>query len=199
MPSNIDLLRTNYSFVILRNPFKRLLSAYCDKICHKSKNKNDSSYENTKSLLGTNRQTSFSEFIDIIWNNPSLKKKDQHFQDQCDFLVYEKYSDYFAFESYDETIEAIHSKTGMSIEDTRPFNSIYTTYNCEKSNEFNLNTPGESIASLMAQHKRPIPELMYNEELIKKVGELYFSDILLYSNAIVDSEQELKYWLKSMS
>ena len=32
--NNKELLIANYAFVILRNPFKRLLSYYCDKLCN---------------------------------------------------------------------------------------------------------------------------------------------------------------------
>ena len=43
--SNKELLTANYTFVILRNPFKRLLSFFSDKLCNTGSNTNDKSYE----------------------------------------------------------------------------------------------------------------------------------------------------------
>ncbi len=194
-----ELLRANYSFVILRNPFKRLLSFYCDKLCHNTLNQNDSSYSNLKSLLGASEKTTFADFIELLWNNPGLKEKDQHIRDQCDFLVYKNYHDYLAFEKYDQTIYTIREKTGIILEDIRSKNSIYTTLNCDGSDDFDYNMPSKSVGSLMLNAKKPLVERMYNKELIRKAGTLYFNDILLYLNTIDSGEAELHYWLKFLN
>ena len=73
--SNKELLDAKYTFTILRNPFKRLLSFYCDKICNSSKNSNDSSYETAQTTLKTDLSTSFEDFINILWQDPAMKKK----------------------------------------------------------------------------------------------------------------------------
>ena len=73
--SNKELLSAKYAFVILRNPFKRLLSFYCDKLCNEGLNKNDTSYDTAKSVMGTSAKTTFAEFVEILWKNPSLKKE----------------------------------------------------------------------------------------------------------------------------
>ena len=175
-----------------------MLSFYCDKLCNNAGRTGDESYQRAKSLLGTTADTTFSDFVDILWNNPSLKQKDQHIRDQCDFLAYKKYNDYFSLERYEEAIASIHKKTNLKIEDVRPFNSIYTTFNCHKSDAFNYNMPSQEIASLMSKLKKPVPENMYSKELIRKVGALYFNDILLYLKTIRDGERELTHWMNHM-
>ena len=197
--NNKELLTADYTFVILRNPFKRLLSFYCDKLCNQGNDNNDRSYEVAKSTMGTNPSTTFAEFVQILWQNPSLKKANEHIQDQCDFLIYKNYHDYLPLENYKETALTIQEKTGISLKDVRPFNSIHTSYGCTDLVELMHDTPGELIGSAMAQSKKPTAENMYNPDLIKKVGSLYISDILLYLKAIKNSEEEMDYWLKFMT
>ena len=197
--SNKELLTANYAFVILRNPFKRLLSFYCDKLCNQGEDVNDRSYEVAKRTMGTKQDTTFAEFIDILWRNPCLKKANEHIQDQCDFLVYKNYHDYLPLENYKQTAATIEEKTGIKLEDVRPFNSIHTSYGCSDTIELDYDSPGELIGSAMAQSKKPKAENMYNPELIKKVGSLYLSDILLYLKAIENGEEEMGYWINFMA
>ena len=196
--SNKELLAADYAFVVLRNPFKRLLSFYCDKLCNEGQNTNDTSYETAKSVMGTTAKTTFAEFVEFLWQDPMLKKRNGHIQDQCDFLVYKNYHNYLAVERYKETAETILDKTGIALQDIRPFNSIYTTYGCQESEDLNYDTPAESIGAAITRSQKPIVKNMYNVDLIKKVGSLYLNDILLYLRVIKDGEQEMQYWLKQM-
>ena len=196
--TNKELLAAEYTFVMLRNPFKRLLSFYCDKLCNKGINENDRSYEVAQSAMGTNAKTTFSDFVEILWQNPILKKKNEHIQDQCDFLVYKKYHDYFPLEKYKDSASAIRQRTGLVLEDVRTFNSIHTSYGCEDSVELNHDNPGELIGRAMEQSKKPIAKNMYSPDMIRKVGILYLNDIHLYLKTITNSEEEMSYWLKFM-
>ena len=74
--SNKELLTANYSFVILRNPFKRLLSFYCDKLCNSGHNENDKSYEVTQSLMGQMKTPPLPILLRFC-SNPNLKKNEQ--------------------------------------------------------------------------------------------------------------------------
>ena len=197
--SNKELLSAEYAFVVLRNPFKRLLSFYCDKLCNEGEDPNDTSYDTAKSMMGTTAKTTFAEFIDTLWQRPTLKKRNGHTQDQCDFLIYNNYHDYFSVERYKDTASTIFKKTGVTLEDTRPFNSIHTTYGCEESINLNHETPAELIGSAIKKSQKPIVRNMYTPDLIKKVGSLYLSDILLYLRVIKNSEEEMQYWLSHMA
>ena len=196
--SNKELLTANYSFVILRNPFKRLLSFYCDKLCNTGKNANDKSYEVTKSLMGTDSKTTFADFVEILWRNSSLKKANEHTQDQCDFLIYRKYHDYFALEQYKSAATGIQARTGLTLEDVRPYNTIHTSYGCSESDELSYETPAELIGKALAESRKAKAEHMYNSEMIKKVGSLYLSDILMYLKTVDNSEEEMGPWLREM-
>jgi hypothetical protein len=96
--SNNELLNANYTFSILRNPFKRLLSYYLDKIVHynnhKEQNENDTSYNHANILFKSDRDPSFQDFVDTLWKKPNLLNNDIHTKKQCDFMVFKKYDDY---------------------------------------------------------------------------------------------------------
>ena len=196
--SNKELLTANYSFVILRNPFKRLLSFYCDKLCNTGNNANDESYKVTQSIMGTDAKTTFDEFVEILWRNSSLKKANEHIQDQCDFLIYRKYHEYFALEQYKSAATRIKERTGLTLEDVRPYNTIHTSYGCSESDELSYETPAEFIGTALAESRKAKAEHMYNSEMIKKVGSLYLSDILMYLKTVDNSEEEMGPWLREM-
>ena len=85
------------------------------------------------------------------------------------------------------------------MEDIRPFNSIHTTYGCEESINLNHEMPAELIGSAIKKSKKPLAKNMYNPDLVRKVGSLYLSDILLYLKVIKNSEEEMQYWLSHMA
>ncbi|MCB4393859.1 sulfotransferase family protein [Synechococcus sp. HB1133] len=196
--SNKELLGAEYAFVVLRNPFKRLLSFYCDKLCNVGKNEYDTSYETAKKALCTDATTTFSDFVENLWENPNLMNKNKHIKQQCDYLIYKRYNDYLALEDFSKTASIIHEKTGLKLQDIRSVNSIYTSYNCTSTEELDYNTPAEIIGQAMNQQKKPMAEKMYSPELIKKVGTLYLSDIMLYQQTITNGGKEMEYWMNFM-
>ena len=196
--TNKELLNANYAFVVLRNPFKRLLSFYCDKLCNQGQSEHDNSYTTAQKKLGTSELTTFREFVEILWKNPNLKKENKHIRDQCDFLVYKNYSQYFSLENYGQIAYDLRSKIGLELEDVRPFNSIITTYGCTESEELNYDTPARLIGQALTKSKKPVAKNMYSSELIQKVGILYFEDVLLYIQTIASGEDEMLYWINHM-
>ena len=193
--SNKELLLADYTFVVLRNPFKRLLSFFMDKICHAEENPEDPSYAHAKKVFEAGNIDSFHDFIDFIWKNPCSIELDEHTRQQCDFLIYEKYDDYFSIENYKATAKHIEEKTGITLHDVRNFNSIFTTHNCIDSDSFSPETTLPLIKEYLSQGKKPIAENMYTEEMIKKVATLYLPDILLYCNVLEGGVEEMKDWI----
>ena len=193
--SNKELLKADYTFVILRNPFKRVLSFFIDKICHVAADKNDKSYQIAKTIFQSERINSFKDFVEIIWKNPSLIKCDEHMTHQCDHLIYQNYDDYFSLENYSYITNKLKEKVGIELYDVREYNSIYTTQDCLECEEFGPLTTPFLISSMLSQGKKPIAEMMYTEEMIKKIATLYLPDIMLYQNKIKNADNELNYWI----
>ena len=194
--STKEALQADYTFVILRNPFKRLLSFFLDKLCHSQEDQSEESYKRAHKAFNFNSNLSYSDFIDHIWENTDSIYDDEHTRPQCDFLLYRNYDQYFALEAIKQANEQIHYKTGIKVEDIRDKNSIFTSKGCERSDQIMHNTPADEISSLLKQSKVPITENMYTNEMAKKVSALYLQDILLYCSEIDDSISEMGYWIK---
>ncbi len=193
--NNKELLKSSYSFIILRNPFKKLLSFYLDKICSDRSTKEDQSYAVAKSIFNTNSNTTFEEFVSTIYENPSLISKDIHTRRQCDFLIYENYDDYFKFEDFQDIKEKLREKIGLELIDTRVSGSIRTTFKMKNINEFNHKTTVSEANTLLNMEKKPLAINMYTPEMIAKIGTIYFTDILLYSNKVEGGAEELADWM----
>ncbi|MEA3438223.1 MAG: sulfotransferase family protein [Thermodesulfobacteriota bacterium] len=84
--SKIDLenLDSYYKFTIVRNPYRRILSAYLDKI----KNRNGSKRKIVTKLLNKNPndQITFNEFLGFLENGGL--RQNGHWAPQTDFLVF---------------------------------------------------------------------------------------------------------------
>ena len=196
--NNKELLNPSYTFVILRNPFKRLLSFFLDKICSDKSTKEDQSYALARSIFNTKNSTTFEEFVSTIYEDPSLISKDIHTRRQCDFLVYADYSDYFKFEDFQATKEKLKEKIGLELVDTRQRGTIRTTFEMEELKEFNHKTTVLEANALLDMRKKPLACNMYTPEMIAKVGTIYFSDILLYSNEVEEGAEELDEWMNAL-
>ena len=193
-----ELLNSSYAFVILRNPFKKLLSFYLDKICSDKSTKEDQSYALAKNNFNTNDSTTFEEFVSTIYEDPSLISKDVHTRRQCDFLIYANYSDYFKFEDFQVAKNKLKEKIGLELFDTRQSGSIRTTFEMQELNKFDYKTTASEANILLDMHKKPIASNMYTTEMIAKVGTIYFSDILLYSNKVEGGTEELEDWMNAL-
>ena len=193
-----EVLQADYTFVILRNPFKRLLSFFLDKLCHPNTYKTDKSNLHSQKLFKFDVNMSYSDFINFIWENPMSIYDDEHTRPQSDFIIYRQYDDYFAFEKFKETEQSLREKIGLDLVDVRDSNSIFTSKNCETSQEITYTKKASEIKNLLDLQKKPTYKNMYNSELIKKVSTLYLQDVLLYCNKIKDGELELENWIQQI-
>ena len=125
---NKELLKADYTFVVLRNPFRRLVSFYLDKMCHEDPHESDKSYSVAKELFKSSESTSFLDFVKTLWREPELIDADIHVKRQIDFLIYNKYDDYFSLENYEEAVDKIYQKSGLKVVDTRGMGSGKTTH-----------------------------------------------------------------------
>lgn len=194
--STKEVLEANFTFIILRNPFRRLLSFFLDKLCHSHSTQREMSYELAKNLFEFNPEMSYEDFVNHIWKNKNKIYEDEHTRPQCDFILYRDYDRYYSVERLNEAFEDINRETGMEIYDTRDTNSIYTSKGNDKCEEISYKTNALDIINKYNQKKSPVAQNMYSNDMIKKVASIYLSDIFLYATRIPDGRSELEYWLQ---
>ena len=192
---NKELLKANYTFVVLRNPYKRLLSFFLDKLCHKDPHKSDRSYSVAQERFKANESTSFKDFVETLWQEPELLNSDIHVRRQTDFLIYNEYDDYFCLENYTQVVEKVFKMAGLKIVDTRGMGSGNTTHKHVETSDIDYTTKSSDIGKLLKMGKKPNPINMYSDELCRKVGVLFQPDIALYLDKIEDPAEEMGYWL----
>ena len=194
--STKEALEASYTFVILRNPFRRLLSFFLDKLCHNQEDQSEMSYQQAQQVFEFHDELSFSDFINYIRKNGGSIYKDEHTTPQCNFLLYRNYDSYFSLENLKDANHKIHEETGIKLDDVRDKNSIFTSKGCEPSHDITHLTQAREIKNLLDQKKIPITEKMYTCDMIRKVSALYLQDILVYCSEIPSGSFELNPWIQ---
>ena len=196
IPTIKESICADFTFIILRNPFKRLLSFFLDKLCHSDEFQEEKSYAVARDTFSFESNMCFEDFINYIWENPNSIYSDEHTCPQCDFALYRNYDKYFSVEKFEEAISYIHQKINLDIVDVRKYNSIFTSQGNKISDSINHRTSAIDIKRMHAQKYSPLPENMYTDQLIRKVVAIYLQDIILYSNHAPGGGSELHYWIK---
>ena len=115
-----------------------------------------------------NQKNKLEFFTHLIYTNPRLILKEVHIIPQSNFLIYDNYDIYFSLEKKEEAKLKIHAKTGIQLEDTREFNSIYTTKGLQFSGTIGPQTPITEIANHLREGLKVHPEKMFTPSLVKK-------------------------------
>ena len=175
-----ELIRAEYTFVILRCPFARLASVYLDKIISKS----DLVAHDIQKLMKWSidiDEISFSDFVELM-ENPGIRIANRHWRPQIDFLVYEEYDDYFCLEDFEFAVKTLKEKIDLDIMDARPI-TLHGTAHLDKitSGDFSKTSTYE-IYSLRREGKSPTTTTLYDDKSVETVARLFRKDIEIYKN-----------------
>lgn len=202
MPTISEIQNSAYSFIILRNPFDRILSFFLDKFINSSSDKNDKSYGDTFQKFDKNcsgKCFTFKEFINNLWMEPHLIFTDIHTKPQSSFLLIENYTEYYKLEEFNILSNKLRSEFSFELTDTRDF-TLHTLVDIErKSSGYTGNISLEEL-SIMKNNKKHLPmqNNFFDEEDSFKVSALYLQDIILYCSKTNSYEEISEYLEKSL-
>ena len=129
-----DLIVANYTFVVLRCPYRRLASAYLDKIVERELDAWD-----LHRFLNRSFEVKDLTFLDFAryLKKQEVRKRNIHWRNQSDFLVYESYDDYFALETFKDAVKQLKKKINLKVVDARQLtkhgSDSYTLLTSKKS------------------------------------------------------------------
>jgi hypothetical protein len=173
-----DIVTATYTFVILRCPYSRLLSAYLDKFLSRS-------LELWQAIDREGRKFepedyTFERYVDHVCKFPN---SDQHWKPQTSFLIYEQYDDYYCIEDTDFMIKNLKKHAGFDFVDSR---NLYK-HGVEKIvfEDPRANIPSHKMAPLellTMKNKGALPskKSFFSEPILEKVKKVYSKDIELY-------------------
>ena len=175
-----ELAKAKYTFVILRDPFRRIASCYLDKMVDQT------TVAWTYHAL-TNYQTApaMLTFREFVTNIKYRLRGNEHWRPQLDFLVYEHYDDIFCLETFSDAATALRSRIGLDVQDARRI----TKHGSEQFRPLDgeepfADKPVYEIAALKRAGWIPRTAQLYDASLIAEVGQTYAADIAFYTKTI---------------
>jgi hypothetical protein len=177
-----DLILARYTFVILRDPFARLASCFLDKIASKA-----FPAQRLQELAETMPEPDdvcFADFVESL-DDATVLAGNMHWRPQTDFLVYDRYDDYFSVENFGEATAALSDRAGLEIVDARALTSHgLDHYDLLPACLDHSRTPVRELARLQRDGRCPDPRSLYTKPLADRVAQLYAADMKLYADAI---------------
>jgi hypothetical protein len=176
-----------YTFVVLRCPYRRLASAYLDKVVGASALARVLVADaNTPAALDAVsaedlHALSFADFARICLSPPS-GTVDSHWYPQINCLVYEDYDDWFSVEAFDQATETLERR-GLEVHDTRGRIAHSTTRFEKVAGDF-VDVPAGEFYRMKKLGKVPTYESLYDDATRAVVAQNYASDIAMYRDKI---------------
>lgn len=173
-----DLVRAPFSFVVLRCPHARLVSAFLDKIVEREPDM----WAHHRAIRGAEHPDdySFRGFVASL-ARPEILGLNIHWRAQADFLVYDDYSRWFAFERFDEIAPVLQDHLGLRVVDARPFSHGRSAALTRRAGIATPDTRALDLLALRADGIRPDVRDFYDDELAELVAALYPRDLAVYA------------------
>jgi Sulfotransferase family len=175
-----ELVKARYTFTILRDPFRRLVSCFLDKIV------TGGEAADTFGYLTNRRSLSDLTFREFALEISSVINNNDHWRPQHSFLVYREYDNYFCVENFFENaIKTLKETVGFNVHDARKLSRHGSDLLLESRE--NRNFAQVSVAEFLLMRKRgvfPNYSQMYDRETIDATRVAYAEDFSLYASAI---------------
>lgn len=176
-----ELAKATYTFTVLRCPYSRLFSVYMDKIVNR--NPQAWRYVDLHDRTIDIDDVTFEFFVKSMCK-AHIRNADIHWMPQVNFLVYEQYDDYFAFEDIHQLVDTLKARIDFEVVDARPLtkHGMAGYRKLSRKEPFRL-APFE-LLGLKKRGSVPSLKSMFSEELVDCVKRAYRKDIAVYKKHI---------------
>jgi hypothetical protein len=204
-----EIASAPYTFIILRCPYRRLVSMFVDKML--------GSGRGLSILLAHDRLGSLAKWPHLLYlaekfirhsgmhaparqhdicfrdvvkflEIPGVLDLDHHWRPQEDFLIYESYDDIFRVENLQPVKDLLLDRIDFSLHDARAL----TRHGTEGANRELEGFFGDKPISVLAEMKRkglvPAFRNFYDEDIRSRVARIYAGDIEIYGRLFGASE-----------
>lgn len=172
-----ELIRAPHTLVVLRCPFRRLASAFLDKIVGQAP-----PFDRLYGPRGTAPEhITFRSFVDLVCGS-TKGTADIHWKPQVDFLVYTHYDQWVCLEDFTATWPALERHLGVAITDTRMIFGHGRDQVVTVEDAAGPDTPLPKLQALRAAGQGPSYRSLYDTPIADRVALRYAGDLALYAD-----------------
>lgn len=164
-----EVARCAYAFIILRCPYRRLVSCFLDK------------FVGGIFSLANGEELTFHQFCQYV----SLQQRaarDAHWRNQSDFLHLKQYDDYFSLENFSKAQDKLLTH-GFKVIDTRGAINHDISQLKKVDGKF-WNVPIKDLKKMKLQGEVPSLKSFFNKDTFSIVSHTYSDDIILYQEKV---------------
>ncbi len=176
-----ELARAPTTAVMLRCPFRRLASAFLDKIVSRS-GELWTLRSKSRDAIDPDRLT-FRAFVDWL-AKPGYLRADQHWRPQVDFLVYDRYDHVFSMADLVSFADHFESVTGQPFVDARGLSCHTTSAMDRLEGACHADTPLVDLLVAKSRGALPDARTLYDEAIAARVAHLYEEDLALHRDLL---------------
>lgn len=176
-----ELCRADFTFVLLRCPFRRLASAFLDKVVQREPP--FWPMTRAKDQAVRHDELSFRDFVGLLAQRP-FRKSNEHWRAQTDFLIYKDYDRYYAVEDFPAARASIEDLTGMTVHDARNLTKHGEGQYLVREDGFYGDMPATELLRMQMDGETPSKRSLYDPEIRRAVETIYADDIALYRSAL---------------
>ncbi|WP_172330833.1 sulfotransferase family 2 domain-containing protein [Mangrovicoccus sp. HB161399] len=171
-----SLQQAEFTFVVLRCPFRRLVSVFLDKIVNRYHNFWFAFPQEDGPIIPGS--VTFRTFLERLARNKL--SADIHWRPQVDFLVYEEYDRWIPLERFPDYLPELSERLGTEILDTRALLRHDTSRFSPAPDGRYADIPIREIEAMQAKGIAPRAEQLFDEALAGLAAHIYHADLTLY-------------------
>ena len=169
-----DLILADYTFVIVRCPYRRLASAFLDKVIGEQGRRD----RFIKATGIAEQDITFRRFATAMCD-PVARNADHHWTPQISFLVYSEYDDVFCLEDFNGMVRRLKDRIDLDVFDVRKqVRHGLDTYTLVDGDFADL--PIAEIADMRREGRSPPAASLYDTEIFNAVSLAYAEDVALH-------------------